>query len=438
MRNEKMILSAFLLPGGYDWRAWRLPGSRSEELGQFEIIAEIAQAYERAKLDSIFIADIISAAPLLEGDVKMGSPYEPVTALSALASVTSRIGLIGTVSTTFNHPFTVARQLGALDVLSGGRAGWNIVTSSRAEENYGIEMPAKEVRYRRALEFVDVVKQLWTSWSDKAVINDRENGRWVDPELIRLIDHEGEFFKVAGFINQRRSPQGHPVLVQAGQSSGGLNLGAEVAEAIYTAQPQREKAIEYYADYKANIQSKGRNPNHTKILPGLIPYVGMTEDEARDVQNSLARFVDFDALRADLATQYGLKLDDVDLDDRIPEERFEGKNDDNAGTRFMAYRHLAVEEKYTLREILINRSSVGGHLMLSGTPSKIADRMIDWFENRACDGFSLNAPAIPQSVTQICELLIPELQERGYFRTEYEGETLREHLGLPIPPAWDV
>jgi FMN-dependent oxidoreductase (nitrilotriacetate monooxygenase family) len=433
-----MVLSAFLLPGGYDWRAWRLPGSRSEELGQLEIIAEIAQAYERAKLDSIFIADIVSARPLLEGDVKMGSPYEPITALSALASVTSRIGLIGTLSTTFNHPFTVARQLGALDVLSNGRAGWNIVTSSRAEENYGIEMPSKEDRYRRALEFVSVVKQLWSAWSDDAVINDRASGRWVDSALINGIEHEGEFFKVDGFTNQRRSPQGSPVLVQAGQSSGGLNLGAEVAEAVYTAQPQREKAIEYYADYKTYVASKGRKPEHTKILPGLVPYVGVTDAEAKELQNDLAQFLDFDKARSEFVTEYDLDLDDIDLDERIPVERFGDKNDDTAGTRFMAYRHLAVEEGYTLRELLVNRSSVGGHLMLSGTPSKIADTMVDWFESRACDGFSLNAPAIPSSVTQICELLVPELQSRGYFREEYEGSTLREHLGLPVPPAWDA
>lgn len=433
----QMVLSAFLLPGGYDWRAWRLPGSRAEELGTFDIAREIAQRYEAAKLDAVFIADIISARPLLEGDVKMGSPYEPITALSALASVTENIGLIGTLSTTFNHPFTVARQLAALDVLSNGRAGWNIVTSSRAEENYGVELPSKEDRYRRANEFVKVVKGLWSAWSDDAVIADRKTGRWVDPDLITSFEHQGEFFKVSGFTNQRRSPQGHPVLIQAGQSSGGLNLGAEIADAIYTAQPQREKAIEYYRDHKARIAAFGRNPDHTKILPGLVPYVGKTEAEARDLQNSLAEFLDYDKVRAEFQTQYGVQVDDLDLDERIPEERFEGKNDDTAGTRFMAYRHLSVEEGYTLREILINRSSVGGHIFASGTASQVADTMVNWFEAHACDGFSINAPCIPHSIGPICDLLIPELQERGYARTEYTTSTLRGHLGLPHPSAWD-
>ena len=437
MKRGHMVLSAFLAPAGYDARAWRLPGSRSEELGTLGLLADLARTYEKAKLDAVFIADLVTARPLLKGDVKEANIYEPITALSALAALTERIGLIGTVSTTYNHPFNVARQLGSLDVLSGGRAGWNVVTSGWGEENYGMVLPAKEDRYRRAGEFYEVVKGLWTAWSDEAIINDRASGRWTAPDSIRVFKHEGEFFKVDGFTGERRSPQGHPVVVQAGMSTSGRNLGAAIAELVYAAQPHLESAQDYYAGYKKQVADFGREPEHSKILPGLVPYIGKTEAEARDLMASLAEFVDFEAVRAEISQQFGLKLDDIDLDEKIPVERFEGKNDDTAGTRFMAYRHLAVEKGYTLRELLINKSSIGGHLMLCGTASQIADTMVEWFEGRACDGFSVNAPAVPDSVTQICDLLIPELQDRGYFRTEYQATTLRGNLGLPIPPAWD-
>jgi FMN-dependent oxidoreductase (nitrilotriacetate monooxygenase family) len=433
-----MTLSAFLLPGGYDDQAWRLEGSRSEELGTFELMAEITRKFEAAKLDSVFVADVISSKFLLESNVKMGSPYEPMTVLSALASITTHIGLIGTFSTTWNHPFTLARQLAALDILSDGRAGWNIVTSSMAEDNYGTEMPSKEARYHRALEFVGVVKELWSSWSDSAIVNDRERGVWVDPDRIRMLDHEGDHFKVAGCLNIPRSPQGHPVFIQAGQSSGGLNLGAAVADVVYTAQPQRSKAIEYYAEHKLRVMEKGRNPDHVQIIPGISPYIGSTDAEGREYQASIAEFIDYEIARVKFAEQYELDIADIDLDERIPVERFGDKNDDTAGTRFLAYRHLAVEDGYTLRQVLLNVESVGGHLVVAGSASTVADVMIDWYEHRACDGFSLNPPAIPGSIDQICDLLIPELQDRGYFRTEYEETTLRGHLGLPYPESWDV
>lgn len=268
------------------------------------------------------------------------------------------------------------------------------------------------------------------------MINDRAAGLWVDPKGIRPIDHDGEFFRVQGFTNQRRSPQGHPVLVQAGQSTGGRDLGATVADMIYTVQPQRDAAIEYYAAYKQNVADHGRHPDNTLILPGLVPYVGATEAEAKELQQGLVDLIDFDVARAEFASQYDVKVDDLDLEDRIPAERFEGKTDDTV-SRISAFRNWAERDGLTLREILVSRFSVGGHRAVAGTASQIADTMIDWFENRACDGFSLNAPLFPDSIDQICTLLVPELQDRGYFREEYESTTFRGHLGLPIPGAWD-
>jgi len=433
--SKHLVLSAFLMPGGYDQRAWRHAGSPAEDLGKLSPLEVIAQKYEAAKLDSIFIADVISASYILDGDVFMGNPYEPASAMGALASSTDRIGLIGTFSTTWNHPFTLARQLQALDVLSDGRAGWNIVTSSRAEENYGSVLPPKEERYRRAAEVVEAMRQLWAAWSDKAVIADRESGNWVDPALIRPIDFEGEFVKVQGFLNQRRSPQGHPVLAQAGQSPDGVRFGSAVADLIYTAQPSREHAIDFRMKYREALSSVGRNPDHVKITPGLVPYVAETETEAQELFRAMDRFTDFEAAKAKFTAEYRVDLSGLDLDEPIPLERFDTL--DMTSSRGGTYREMTEGNGFTLRQILVNASSSSGHLVAVGTASQVADTMIDWFESDACDGFSLNAPLVPETVDSICELLVPELRSRGYFREEYTGTTLRDHLGLPIPPAWD-
>lgn len=436
MARNTMVLSAILQPGGYDSRAWRLPGSRAEEIGTLGVLVEIARRFEGAKLDAVFLADTISARSLLSGDVRMGQPYEPLTALSALAAATSRIGLIGTMSTTYNHPFTLARQLSALDLLSGGRAGWNIVTSASAEENYGIELPSKADRYRRAAEFVEVVRGLWSAWSDEAVAADRAAGRWLDASKVKGIDHSGEFFRVEGFTNMPRSPQGHPVFVQAGQSESGLDFGADAADVVYTVQPQLKMSVDYYAAYKANVASRGRNPDHVKILPGLSPYIAKTENEAREMYESLVEFVDFDAARQTFAAAIGADISDVALDEQVPVERFDHIPDAMVG-RLTAFRHMTVEDGSTLRDLLVNWRSVFGHLTMVGSASQVADRMIEWFDKHACDGFSLNAPVVPDSVDAICDQLVPELQSRGYFRDEYQETTLRGHLGLPVPPAWD-
>jgi len=436
--RDRMALSAFLMPAGYDKHAWRIAGSRSEEFGTYGIHAEIAQRFEQAKFDAVFIADTVGTDFIRENDLSMGNPYEPVTALATLAGVTRNIGLIGTISTTFNHPYTVARQLASLDVLSGGRAGWNIVTSSWGQTAYGMaELPPKDMRYRRAEEFVKLARELWGAWSDKAIINDRTTGRWADPDLIRPVHHEGEFFKVDGYLNIPRSPQGHPVLVQAGQSADGLNFGAEVAEVIYTVNPERENAIAYYRDQKARAVAKGRNPDHMKILPGLIPYVGRTDKEARDILMSVVDQMDMEEVRHWFRTKNEIDVDGLDLDMPIPEERFDTYKTSTKGSRILAYRNYAMQPGITLRDVLINASSAMGHILMVGSVDTVAEQMIDWFESRACDGFSVNTPSIPGSLDTIIDLLVPALQERGYARREYETSTLRGHLGLPYPEAWD-
>lgn len=424
------------MPGGYDVRAWRHEQSPAEELGRLSPLEFLARKFEDAKLDSVFMADVISAHFIKQGDVFMGNPYEPATALGALASVTERIGLIGTFSTTWNHPFTLARQLQALDVLSDGRAGWNIVTSSFAAENYGEELPDKEARYERAFEVVEVIQKLWGAWSDKAVIADRASGDWVDPALIQDVHFEGEHVKVDGFLNQRRSPQGHPVLVQAGQSPSGVRFGSAVADIIYTAQPSQSHAIEFAHQYRAALTETGRNPEHVKIVPGIVPYIADTEAEAQELFHEMDQFLDFDVVRAKFAAQYGVNLDNIDLDEKVPLERFDTL--DHTSSRGVTYRSQVEGLGWTLRQMLVSSASSGGHLVAVGTADQVADTMIDWFEKGACDGFNLNAPLVPETVNSVVEKLVPELRDRGYFREEYEGTTLREHLGIPVPPAWDA
>lgn len=437
VRKSKMVLSGFLAPGGYDARAWRLPSSRSGEIGRVGIVKSIAQRYEKAKLDSVFVADIPGADFLLDGDLALGSPYESISTMGALTSATEKIGIIGTLSTTYNQPFTIARQLAALDLLSGGRVGWNIVTSTFGAAAHGIALPAKADRYRRATEFVTLVRGLWSAWSDDAVVDDKQQGVWLEREKVKMLRHEGEFFKATGVANIPRSSQGHPVLVQAGQSPEGLDFGAQFAEVVYTTQPDREKAIQYYRDQKARVSRFGRDREHVKILPGIIPYVGRTDAEARDLFESIISFMDFQDLRERFQGMFSVNLHGVPLEKPVPAERFDVWKTHPSGPRILAYRAVAAKAGNTLRDLLINFSSAMGHNLVCGSAESIADQMISWFEGHACDGFSLNAPTFPDSVDGICEYLVPILQDRGYANHDYQASTLRGHLGLPHPPAWD-
>jgi len=436
--RRHMVLSLFMITGGYHYDSWTLPGSRVEELGYPELIVDMARRAEAAKLDALFFGDISSAGKVPGADPTVSGHYEPITSLAVVSQHTSRIGLIGTASTTFCDPYNVARQFAGLDTLSHGRAGWNIVTSASGNENFGLDsMPPPEERYRRATEFTAVVTALWDSWSDEAVISDRARGIWADPAKIRAIDHKGEYFSVQGPINMRRPPQGRPIMVQAGSSGPGIELGSSYADAIYTAQPDRGESIDFYRFYKEKVRSKGRNPDHVKILPGLVPILGRTEKEAQELVAYLGAHVRMDTGRYILGQRLKMRLGELDLDRPSPAEWFLGPEQES-NSRYQIFRHLAVDKGYTLRELILEHARGHGHQWVSGTPAAVADRMIDWFENGACDGFSLNSAFVPGGLDLICDLLVPELQERGYFRTEYEGTTLRDHLSLPRPGAWDT
>lgn len=430
-RPGHMALTTFMLPAGYHKDSWRLEGSRAEELGFLDFVTDLTLMAEEAKLDAVFFGDIVTADTILRGDVKMNGLYEPVTVLSALAARTSRIGLIGTVSTTFTEPYNVARQILGIDHMSGGRAGWNIVTSSRGNKNFGMpEMPDPADRYRRAKEFLDVVTRLWDSWEADAVITDRASGRWADTSKLHRIDHAGEFFDVEGPLNMRRSLQGRPLLFQAGSSDDGIDLGSSFADGIYTAQPDRARAIEYYERYMGIVASKGRDTDSVKIMPGLVAILGDTRAEADELAHHLADQVDMDFGRVQLEADHKLDLADLDLDDRIPAERFPEKP---ATSRSKIFMRKAIDEGASIRELIIESARGTGHGWFVGTPGEMADHMIDWFNARACDGFNINAPFMPGGMELMCKKLVPELQERGYFRTEYEGTTLRDHLGVGLP-----
>ncbi|OJX65593.1 MAG: hypothetical protein BGO95_01675 [Micrococcales bacterium 73-13] len=428
-----MTLTLFMALTGYFKKSWTLPGSRAEELGGFPLFLDVARMAEDAKIDAVFLADALVNDNVVAGNIEFNAFHEPLTTLAATAARTSRIGLVGTLSTTFSEPYNAARMFNSLDHISGGRAGWNVVTSLTGDKNFGMTgMPEAEERYRRAGEFVDVVRELWDSWADDAITADRERGVWLDRDRVHDIEHHGEFFDVVGSLTMGRSPQGHPVLAQAGSSPTGMDLGARIGDLIYTAQPDKAEAIAFYDRIKQMAAGHGRARTDTIVLPGIIAVVGETERDAAELVRMLDSVVDFELGRSTLGKAISIDLSELELDEPIPAERW-GEWQDYS--RYVMYRRLAEDRGLTLRDLILTNTRSFGHGFVAGTAAQIADRMIDWFESGACDGFNFNPPWIPGGLRNICELLVPELQERGYFHADYEGDTLREHLGLARPGA---
>ncbi|GGH47909.1 NtaA/DmoA family FMN-dependent monooxygenase [Microbacterium album] len=429
MTERRMTLTMFMAAFGYANDAWRHPRSRTADIGSLAHARDMAQAAERAGLDAIFFADSNDASGLRRHGYRGVSVNEPVSTIGALIGFTERIGMIGTASTTWSEPFTVARQFGNLDQLSGGRAGWNIVTSVSGNQNFGRdEMPDPAARYDRAMEFVDVVIKLWESWDRDAIVNDKENGNWVDNERVHDIDHVGVHFRVKGPTNIPRSPQDRPVLVQAGQSPAGIELGSTYGDLIYAVQPEKAGAVAWYADYKQRVAEKGRDPEKVKILPGIIPIVGRTQAEAEELAAELDACVTETTGRALVSGLLDVDLSDIELNERIPQERL--VDNPRRMERWRLFRDMAQE--LTLRQLMIRMSRSTGHQSLVGTPASIAERMIDWFDARACDGFNFDPPNVTEGMGNMLELLVPELQERGYFPAEHHGDTFRERAGLTL------
>ncbi|MCI0144092.1 NtaA/DmoA family FMN-dependent monooxygenase [Arthrobacter bambusae] len=436
-REDLMSLVMFFSDTGRMNSAWRLPNSPVEELYTLDLPTRIVQQAERAKFDAVFFANVIYKSANRIGKHPFSTGYEPLTLLSGLAARTTNIGLIATASMTFIHPFNLARFLASVDWLSDGRVGWNAVTSSGGEEHYGIELPPKATRYKRADEFMRVVDALWDAWDDDAVINDRAAGEWTRSDSVHPVDFEGEFFKVQGQLHMHRSPQGRPVIVQAGQSPEGIKFAARHAEVVFTAQTELEAAKHFYKEIKDRAVAEGRDPDSIKVLPGLTPIVAETSQGAREFRDHLGKYLDLEAGINNLSVAMQANLSALDPEKPIPTEMLvkpENANRNALGaSRYDNFYNMAVRDRLTIREIVMNNDIALGHGFAMGAPGDVADHMQEWFEERACDGFAIAPVTIPEGHDSVCNLLIPELQRRGLAKRDYVGKTLRENLGLARP-----
>ncbi|WP_330343274.1 LLM class flavin-dependent oxidoreductase [Streptomyces sp. NBC_00557] len=417
---------------GHHQGAWRRPNSRAEGATSLDYYSDIAALAERGTIDALLMADGLSlnSTHLASGCF----PHiEPLTMLSALAARTSRIGLVGSVSTTFSEPYNVARQFATLDHISAGRAAWNIVTSGHGEVNFGDQpLPQHSDRYERADEYVEVVTALWNSWEPDAIVLDRANGVYADAAKVHKINHVGKHFKVEGPLNVSRSPQGRPVLVQAGSSGTGRSFAARHAEVVFTAQQTLAGCQDFYSDMKARVRAAGRNPEQVKVLPGVHPLLGSTEAEALRMEDELRHLIRTDIGMAWLSKQLGgVDLSGLDPSRPVPEELLPAvETVQERRSRYEVFRQLAVEEKYSINRLIEAEVMSQGHLVMVGAPEQIADRFAKWVAEGGADGFMMLPSYLPEGMELIVDGVIPELRKRGLFRSEYTGTTLRDHLGL--------
>lgn len=434
--RRQLVLNLFIYPGGHHEAGWRYPGASAERLLDITFYQDLARSAEAAKLDAVFFAD----GPALVDNIRYASRFrlEPLTWLSAIAAATHHIGLIGTASTTYYEPYNLARLFASLDHLSGGRAGWNIVTTAvpQASGNFGLsETPSHAERYARASEFVDVVTKLWDSWEDEALVVDTASGLFADDTKIHPIEHVGRHYRVKGALNTPRTPQGRPVYVQAGSSDDGRSFAARYAEAIFTAHQTLPSAQAFYADIKRQAASLGRRPEHVKILPGISPYIGSTEVEVQRLYEAFNDLIQPEYSLTQLRQITGTDFTGHDLDARVTPDAFQ-----NAGPRAVASRYqlvldIVTREKPTLRQLIHRLAGARGHYVSVGTPEKIADEIQTWFEGGAADGFNVMPPWYRGGFDLFASEVVPILRKRGLFRSDYTGKTLREHFGLPRPES---
>lgn len=432
--TRTLTLNAFLMTTGHHESSWRLPLSdphAGTDIGHYIRLAQLA---EKAKLDAIFFAD----GPVLQGPVaqRPAGILDPVTVLSAIAPLTRHIGLIATASTSYNDPYNLARRFASLDVISNGRAGWNVVTTAgdAAARNFSqsAQLDSSQ-RYRRAEEFLEVVKKLWDSWEPDAVVADKGSGIWADPGKIHSAAHIGEHFQVAGALNVPRSPQGHPVIVQAGASAAGKEFAGRWAEAIFTAHQSFESARDFYQEIKDKAAGNGRAAHSVKVLPGIVPILGSTEAEANELADSLDELILPEYARNTLAQQLHVEPAILELDRELPAELENTVAKEKSTSRRDLILDLGYRRKLTVRQIIRELGLGRGHQTFSGTPEQLADRIEYWFKAGAADGFNIMAPVLPAGLEVFTEQVVPILQQRKLFRTEYEQSTLRGNYGLPVP-----
>ncbi|KAF0844987.1 LLM class flavin-dependent oxidoreductase [Nocardia caishijiensis] len=435
---RQLSLNAFIYPSGHHEAAWRHPDSRPDRIYDVTYYQEIGRTAEAAKLDAVFFAD----GPALRTDVRHNAApgLEPITLLTAIAAATTHLGLIATASTTYYEPYNLARLFSSLDHISGGRAGWNIVTTGTdlAAANFGLAAhPDHRERYARAREFVDAVVALWDSWEDDAIVLDRAAGIYADADKIHPIDFVGEHLRVRGPFNAARTPQGRPVLVQAGASNEGRAFAGRYAEAIFTAHQRLSDAQTFYADIKAKAAEYGRDPEEVRILPGISPFIADTESAARRLEREFNELTVPEYGLKQLESITGTSLRGYALDEVVPVEVFAGAGDvtDNARSRLQVVAGIVERERPTLRGLLHRLAGARGHRVIAGTPEQIADTIEEWFTHGAADGFNVMPPWYPGGLEVFTATVVPILQERGLFRTEYSGTTLRDHFGLTRPSS---
>ena len=437
-RADQLKLGAFLYPTGHHIAAWRHPQAQADAGSNFAHYAELARIAEAAKFDLIFMADGVGTRgsdieALSRTAIRYVAQFEPLTLLSALAAITNRIGFVATASTTYNEPYHVARKFASLDHISGGRAGWNLVTSATEDEALNFNRDhhlAHADRYERAEEFADVVRGLWDTFEVDAFLRDKKSGRYYDPSKQHLLNHRGKHFKVRGPLNVARAPQGHPVIVQAGSSEPGKELAARTAEVIFTAHQSAEDARAFYSDVKGRLTGYGRSPDELKIMPGIFPVIGQTQAEAEEKFEQIQELIHPAVGLSLLSGMAGdIDLSKYPLDGPLPEVT----ETNGSKSRQTLMINLARRENLTIRQLYLRVAGARGHWQVVGTARTIADQMEEWFTTGAADGFNVMPPHLPFGLTEFVEHVIPELQRRGLFRTEYEGKTLRSHLGLREP-----
>jgi FMN-dependent oxidoreductase (nitrilotriacetate monooxygenase family) len=438
-----MHFNLFIIDTGHHEASWRLPKKWGGEAGgnalahiDVDYHERLARTAEAAKFDSVFLAD----SPVLWNDPgrRPSGRLEPITLLTALARATQRIGLIATASTSYNDPYNLARRFASLDHISGGRAGWNIVTTAGddAARNFGLDaQPAHAERYQRAAEFVEVSRKLWDSWEDDAVVADARLGVHAEPGRVHTIDHAGRFFRVRGPLNLPRSPQGHPVLVQAGSSEDGKEFAARHAEAVFTAQQTLADGQAFYAGLKRRAAAAGRDPDGVKILPGIVPVLGSTEAEARALEAELDRLIGAEAARERLAHLLNVDPARLPLDRPLPDDLPAEDEIEGAKSRYTLVVELARRERLTVRQLIGRLGGGRGHRTFAGTPEQVAGTIEHWHTHGAADGFNVMPAVLPSGLELFAEHVVPILQRRGLMRREYEGATLREHYGLARPPS---
>ncbi|KAF1961029.1 alkanesulfonate monooxygenase [Byssothecium circinans] len=433
--KKQLHLTAFMRPVSLHTGAWRYPGAYPDANFNLKHLISFIQSLEAAKFDAFFMADHLAVLNMPVEALKRShtvTSFEPFTLLSALSQVTTRIGLAATASTTYDEPYHIARRFASLDHLSEGRAAWNIVTTGNPEsaKNFGLDEHVEHSeRYKRAREFYDVVTGLWDSFADDAFIRDQESGTYLDPEKMHVLNHRGDELKVRGPLNIARPVQGWPVIVQAGQSEPGRQLAAETAETVFCSPRDIEAGKALYDDIKGRAKAAGRNPEHLKILPAALIVIGNTIEDAKQKRLKLDSLVHYDSAIASLSIALGADASRFDPDGPLPKDIPETNASKSSQAGVIS---LAEKEGLTVRQLA---SRLGGYAGLAfvGTPESVADELETWLDAGAADGFTVTFPFVPEGLESVTKKLIPELQRRGVFRKEYEGKTLREHLGLPRP-----